>query len=193
MEKQYLDALTYLGSFESGLSHYNWDRAITYKLNYNIHPGEFIRYFIAKKLILNEVPVSNDNYELSPLGRETVEANIEQLKPMLIRIDEAIQAASWGKTGISVNRYPPYYSVNFLDHRIVIWIKRSNESTEIVCSFPAETTCKVNTIYLTLEMLNKTNLLADLLKIHFDYIVLINARSMGIVQDDIIDNGPPLT
>lgn len=179
IDKSYIDALTYLYSFSGGLSHYNWDRALTYKLNYGIHPGEFIRCFIAEGLITNEVPVSSKNYELSLKGKELVRTNLEELSPVLDSINDAIDKVVSKGIDITIDRHPPYYLINYLNRRIVLWIKRVEGFTEIVCSFPSETESKVNTLSLTVEMLKKTNLLFDILNAHLSYIKMIRATPIA--------------
>lgn len=176
IDKSYIDALTYLHSFSGGLSHYNWDRALTYKLNYGIHPGEFIRRFITEGLIKNEVPVSGNNYELSLKGEELVRTNLEELSPVLSSIDRVLNSTVSDGNYISIDRQIPYYSLSYLDRKMTIWIKRIDDTTEIVCSFPSETDYKVNTLFLTVEMLQKTNLFHDMINAHISYIKMIEAR-----------------
>lgn len=138
-DKSYLDALTYLHSFSEGFSRYNWDRALTYKLNYGIHPGEFVKRFIVEGLLKNEVPVSGNNYKLSIKGEELVRANLEELSPILDRIDFVLNSTVSDCEGISIDRHIPYYSLSYLGRRMTIWIKRIEGTIEIVCSFPSET------------------------------------------------------
>ncbi len=176
IDKSYLDALTYLHSFNEGLSRYNWDRALTYKLNYGIHPGEFVRRFIKDGFIKNEVPVSGSNYKLSLKGEELVRANLEELSPILNSIDFVINSVVSDCEGISIDRRIPYYSLSFLSRRMTIWIRRIEGTTEVVCSFPSETESKINTLSLTVEMLHETNLLYDIINAHIDYIKIIEAK-----------------
>jgi hypothetical protein len=171
MDKKYSDALTYLASFDGGLSRYNWDRALTYKLKYDVHPGTFVQFFISEKLIVNEVPVSNTNYELSPSGKDLVKENLKNLKPILDRVDKALTICMSSGDGISVNKHPPYYEIGCLGSRISIWINRNNDKTEIVCSFPSETESKVNNLSLSISMIEKTDILDELIAAHIKYLL----------------------
>lgn len=177
MEAIYIDALTYLSSFEEGLSHYNWDRVITYKLKYNVHPGELIRFFIDEGLIINKTPVSSTNYVLNSTGRMEVKKNLEELQPLTDRINKALMNCIIQGIHITVESRPPFFSLKYKDATITVWINRSKQNLEIECSFPSETELRVNKILLTRHMLEKTNLLDDLVLAHIRYIYIINNKS----------------
>lgn len=176
MKKKYLDALTYLSSFDDGLSHYNWDRALTYKLKYGVHPGEFIKYFIDEGLIENKAAIGNSNYKLSSLGSSKVEQNKNELQSLNQEIFSSIEYCRNKGFSIETEIRLPLYQINYLGSKIKIFIHRTEEEQKVICFFPSETNIRLNELSLSVSMVKETEILNELLESHLKYLSILRSK-----------------
>lgn len=165
MKKHYIDALTYLYSFSEGLSRYSFDRALTYRLNYRIHPGEFVHYFKSENLL--DSNNESSNYILSELGRIKVEENLNELKGIIDVIMETIDKCKVDGYDIYDTEFrPPYVSFSYKNKRFKILIDRSQEIEVLTLSLPSDVRELVNNITLSKENALRTDIIYDVIKAH---------------------------
>jgi hypothetical protein len=169
MKEEYINALVYLNNFPEGLSRYTWDRSIVYKLKSELHPGEFIQYFISEGLIKNTNIVERENYVISERGKEKVKEYLFEFDKLIRSIINAIHKIEEEGYEIKIEEKLPIISFSFLGRKFRFLICRKNED-RLVLFFPTETKEQENEFSLSLEMVIDTSIIYDISLTHINYL-----------------------
>jgi hypothetical protein len=171
MDKTALDALTFLSTFQDGVSRYLWDRLLTYGLKYKRHPGEFMQGFISAGFV--QSTGDSSLYVLTPLGQKKVQENLDDLKVILGKVKSVVDECMLEYKTIKITDRIVFYGIQYFERNISIYIFREAFSETIVCDFPSETGHKLNSILLSFDMVLKTDILIELIKCHLNYLRLM--------------------
>ncbi len=172
MDKTALDALTFLSTFQDGVSRYLWDRLLTYGLKYKRHPGEFMQNFISAGFV-QSTDESSAHFVPTSLGQKKVQENLDDLKVILGKVKSVVDECVLEYKTIKITDRIVFYGIQYFERNISIYIFRETLSETIVCDFPSETEHKLNSIVLSFDMVLKTDILIELIKCHLNYLRLM--------------------